>query len=67
MKATDMVSKITNFMDSEKEVFVHIYTRDKDGNVIKKEVYPIEAVFAHEHGTVKICLEASERNIINNF
>lgn len=66
MKATTMVSKIVEFMDSEKEVFVYIYMRDSYGCVIKTEVFPLEAVFAHEHGTVKLCIEASERNVIKD-
>lgn len=59
MKATDMISKIAKFMDSDKEVFIHIYTRDSDNCVTGTEVYPLEAVFAHEYDSVKLCIESS--------
>ena len=66
MKAIEAIPKITQFMNTEKEVFVYLYTRDSDNCVIKTEVYPLEAVFAHEHGMVKLCIEASQSNIIND-
>ena len=65
MKATDFISKITNFMNFEKEVFVCLYSRDSDGNVISKEVFPVSNVFAHKHDEVKICIEAIDRKVID--
>jgi hypothetical protein len=61
MKAAEMIANIARFMDSDKEVFAHIYTRDEDGNVTSKEVIPLSAVFAHEINNVQLCFEASQK------
>lgn len=65
MKATDMISKIATFMDEDKEVFAHIYTRDSDGNVISKVVIPLNTVFAHKNNEVKLCFETSQAKTTN--
>lgn len=57
MKATDLVSKVANFMIEDKDVFVCIYTRDKFGCVTSTQEIPINDAFAHEKGTVKLCAE----------
>ena len=57
MKATDLVSKVANFMIEDKDVFVCIYTRDKWGSVTSTQEISISNVFAHEKGTVKLCAE----------
>lgn len=58
MKATEFVSKITQFMDKDMNVVVKIYTRDADMCVTGVVEYPVEMVFAHG-GVVKILCEES--------
>lgn len=59
MKATEFVSKITQFMDKDMDVVVKVYTRDADMCVTSVCEYPVQMVFAHD-GTVKILCEESD-------
>lgn len=45
MKATDFVSKITQFMDTEKDCYVEIFFRDEFDCVIKKQRIKVTNVF----------------------
>ena len=59
MKATDMISKITALMNTEKKVVANIYTRDANGSVVSVEIIPLNDVFAHDNKIVRLCFEKS--------
>ena len=65
MKATDMVQKIVQHMDQEKQVFGYLYDRDGEGNVLKVTKIPLENVFAYSD-TVKLCFEKSQSIVVSD-
>jgi len=60
MKAQKMIADIVQFLDEVKEVYVYIYTRDEEGNVISTERIPLNCVFGHYTNKIKLCCEKSE-------
>ena len=54
MKANQVIIDLAKF-GNEKEVFVTVFRRDEDGNVLGKKRYPLSAVFSHgEHCNIFI-------------
>ena len=59
MKISEIIKKLIEFDKTERPAYVTLFERDSDGNVISKKRYPVEAVFSHEDGQAKICIEQS--------
>ena len=55
-----IIEKVIKFLDREKEVYVIIRTRDENGCVIDKKIYPISAVFGHWNDSINIYCEESD-------
>lgn len=55
-----MITEIAQYLTYEKEVYVFIYTRDKEGDVISTERIPLNCVFAYSNKIIKLCCEKSE-------
>ena len=60
MSISEIVCKLLQFNKTERVVFVKLYTRDGDGNVIGIREYPVEAVFSHYNDCAVIHIEQSE-------
>jgi len=64
MQSSEVISKLVQFGDCTKEVYVTIFTRNSDGDVIGKKQYPISEVFSHCDNRAEIYLEESESSEI---
>lgn len=63
MKAHEMVSKVCQFLDRPKEVYVKILHRDQHGCVVAVETYPVQRVFSHHPKEVTIDCERVDRMV----
>lgn len=59
MNINQMVMDLIRDGKTERPVYVYLYERDNDGNVLSKRKYLVEAVFSHNDDEAKICIEQS--------
>ena len=52
MEISEVITKLVQFGKVERPVTVKLYYRNPDGDVLKCEVFPVEAVFSHDKEAV---------------
>ncbi len=56
---SEVISKLIQSNKVEKPVFIRLYHRNSDGDVLKSERFPISAVFSHKEDCAEIVIEQS--------
>ena len=60
MNISQVITNLIQFDKTEREVFVELRYRNKDGDVLKTERFPVSAVFSHKDSSAEIYIEMSE-------
>ena len=61
MIISKLISKIVEFNRTERQVFVTLRYRNNEGDVIKAETYPVDAVFSYKDDCADIYIEHSQK------
>jgi hypothetical protein len=59
MKTSEVAVELIKNDDTERPVFVTLFLRDENFNVLSKKRFPVEAVVSHREGTTEIYIEQS--------
>jgi hypothetical protein len=54
MSISELISKLIQFNGTERQVFVKLFVRDKDGNVLSCTKYPVTTAFSHDNAEIYI-------------
>lgn len=54
LSISEVISKLIQFDQTERQVNVVIYTRDSNGDVLSKQVLPVEACFSHNEHSAEL-------------
>jgi hypothetical protein len=60
MKTSEVISGLIRNDATERPVYVILFIRDGEGNVLSKKKFPVEAVFSHKDDEVTIYIEQSK-------
>ncbi len=60
MTISEIITKLIQFNKTERPLFVKIYTRDNEGNVIKTMKYPVDNAFSHADSYAEIIAEEAQ-------
>lgn len=59
MKTTEFLPEITKHLDTEKEVYIIIYERNYNGDVVGKYKIPVSDILAYEQDINILCDKAN--------
>ncbi len=57
MKTSEVVVALVQNDATERPVYVTLFLRDKDGNVLSKKRFPVEAVFSYQDENTSIHID----------
>jgi len=60
MTISEIIRKLLQCDKTERPTFVKLYTRDSHGDVIRTNIFPVEAVFSHTENSAEIIIEQSQ-------
>ena len=60
MSISEIITKLIQFNKTERPLFVKVYTRDSNGDVIGTKRYPVEAAFSHNEEYGELIVEESQ-------
>ena len=61
MESSEVIRRLVQFNRTEKPVYVKLYERLPNGDVIKSVRFPVQAVFAHNQDYAEIIIEQSQQ------
>lgn len=54
MSISEIIAKLVQFNKTERQVFVTIYERDSNGDLISKKKLPVDACFSHNDESAEL-------------
>lgn len=64
MKVLNVIKDLIEFGTVDKPLYIVLYARDKEGNIVSKTRFPVDSVFSHKEHEATINIDYGKREDI---